>query len=396
MSGASENQRGGVAEIVSVARPAPAQPLDQISRSCGRQRRPPAATVVARRVCTSIRGHSEFEVDAVALRAILRCRCGWIRHKLPVYGHAEGRTVSPRPTWTDWRKLAQGLHARYVVDDFGTGARFVAAGEAGDALGHHSARVDRQWVRRPQVISDDAIYRDAEGTEHVVEWVTQQDVDLARRHHRDRRGPQARRRPGLGQPHRARRRHGALRDHRPSVGRPADRERRGGPSGVPSDEIRDATGRVPNLWFGTPTSTRPRVSGSTSRSMGARGSRATHRRRSPRAGPSSMKATRPRSPCSPTRTATRESYASTCPLRRRIEPPTRVAQVGMLSSSTPKQPRGGLTRRVPVKRGSSAREAAVLVDELPRRPGPLFRKQERHQARDVGRGAELTCRLPTG
>ena len=38
----------------------------------------------------------------------------------------------------DWRKLAQGLHARYVVDDFGTCARFVAAvGEAGDALGHH-------------------------------------------------------------------------------------------------------------------------------------------------------------------------------------------------------------------------------------------------------------------
>ena len=33
---------------------------------------------------------------------------------------------------TDWRKLAQGLHARYLVDDFGTGARFVAAvGEAG-------------------------------------------------------------------------------------------------------------------------------------------------------------------------------------------------------------------------------------------------------------------------
>jgi 4a-hydroxytetrahydrobiopterin dehydratase len=41
---------------------------------------------------------------------------------------------------TDWRKLAQGLHARYVIDDFGTGARFVAAvGEAGDALGHHTS-----------------------------------------------------------------------------------------------------------------------------------------------------------------------------------------------------------------------------------------------------------------
>ena len=36
---------------------------------------------------------------------------------------------------TDWRKLAQGLHARYIVDDFGTGARFVAAvGEAGFAF----------------------------------------------------------------------------------------------------------------------------------------------------------------------------------------------------------------------------------------------------------------------
>ncbi|WP_392542252.1 hypothetical protein [Oryzobacter telluris] len=28
---------------------------------------------------------------------------------------------------TEWRKLAQGLHARYLVDDFGSGARFVAA-----------------------------------------------------------------------------------------------------------------------------------------------------------------------------------------------------------------------------------------------------------------------------
>ena len=39
---------------------------------------------------------------------------------------------------TDWRKLAQGLHARYPVDGFGTGAWLSAAvGEAGDALGHH-------------------------------------------------------------------------------------------------------------------------------------------------------------------------------------------------------------------------------------------------------------------
>ncbi len=38
---------------------------------------------------------------------------------------------------TDWRKLAQGLTARCMVADFGTGARFVTAiGEAGDPFGH--------------------------------------------------------------------------------------------------------------------------------------------------------------------------------------------------------------------------------------------------------------------
>ena len=83
---------------------------------------------------------------------------------------------------TDWRKLGQGLHARYVVRDFGTGARFVAAvGEAGDALQHHPrVTVDDGYVDL-RLVSDDAIYRDDEGTEHVVEWVTQKDVDLARR-----------------------------------------------------------------------------------------------------------------------------------------------------------------------------------------------------------------------
>src|SRR6187402_3213976 len=69
---------------------------------------------------------------------------------------------------TDWRKLAQGLHARYVIGDFGTGARFVAAvGEAGDALGHHpSVSMGNGYVDF-KLVSDDAIYRDGEGTEHV-------------------------------------------------------------------------------------------------------------------------------------------------------------------------------------------------------------------------------------
>lgn len=82
----------------------------------------------------------------------------------------------------DWRKLGQGLHARYVVSDFGAGVRFVAAvAAAGDEVGHHpQAKLADSYVDL-KLISSDAIYRDGEGTEHVVEWVTQQDIDLAGR-----------------------------------------------------------------------------------------------------------------------------------------------------------------------------------------------------------------------
>src|SRR6478672_9531815 len=152
---------------------------------------------------------------------------------------------------TDWRKLAQGLHARYVVDSFGAGARFVTAvGEAGDALGHHprvsigSRHVDLELV------SDYAVYRDDEGTEHVVEWVTQQDVDLARRiteiaadHGLDP-DPASVAHIELG-----------LDTARSATIAPVwaalltgSAESQG--RGTPGDEIRDATGRVPNLWFG--------------------------------------------------------------------------------------------------------------------------------------------------
>jgi 4a-hydroxytetrahydrobiopterin dehydratase len=37
------------------------------------------------------------------------------------------------PNLTDWRKLGQGLHARFVVDDFCAGARFAVV----DALRCH-------------------------------------------------------------------------------------------------------------------------------------------------------------------------------------------------------------------------------------------------------------------
>jgi 4a-hydroxytetrahydrobiopterin dehydratase len=82
---------------------------------------------------------------------------------------------------TDWRKLGQGLHARYVTRDFAAGARFVTAvAAAGDALGHSPrATVGADHVDL-KVISTDAVHRDGEGHEHIVEWVTQKDLDLAR------------------------------------------------------------------------------------------------------------------------------------------------------------------------------------------------------------------------
>ena len=83
---------------------------------------------------------------------------------------------------TEWRKLAQGLHARYRTDDFAAGARFVAdVGEAGDEIGHHPRVTIGRGHVDLELVTADAIYREDEGTEHVVEWVTQQDVDLARR-----------------------------------------------------------------------------------------------------------------------------------------------------------------------------------------------------------------------
>jgi 4a-hydroxytetrahydrobiopterin dehydratase len=152
---------------------------------------------------------------------------------------------------TDWRKLAQGLHARYLVGDFGTGARFVTAvGEAGDELGHHpSVSIGDGYVDL-ELVSDDAIYRDDEDTEHVLEWVTQQDVDLARRisaiaadHELDA-DPAAVSMIELGLDTA----HSATIAPVWAALLTGSAEAQG--HGSPSDEIRDAGGRVPNLWFG--------------------------------------------------------------------------------------------------------------------------------------------------
>jgi pterin-4a-carbinolamine dehydratase len=68
-----------------------------------------------------------------------------------------GSQIAAETNLTDWRQLGQGLHARYVVRDFGKGARFVAAvGEAGDAFDHHPrVTMDDGYVDL-RLVSDDA------------------------------------------------------------------------------------------------------------------------------------------------------------------------------------------------------------------------------------------------
>jgi 4a-hydroxytetrahydrobiopterin dehydratase len=150
----------------------------------------------------------------------------------------------------DWRKLGQGLHARFVIRDFGSGVRFLSAiGEVGRAAGHYpevrmgTAHVDLK------LLSDDAIYRDDEGIEHQVEWVTQDDVDLARRisaiaaEHSLTADPQSVTAIEL-----------ALDTANAATLAPVwaalltgGAEAQG--RGTIGDDVRDATGRVPILWF---------------------------------------------------------------------------------------------------------------------------------------------------
>ena len=151
----------------------------------------------------------------------------------------------------DWRKLAQGLHARFLIDDFASAASFVAAiGEAGTALGHYPRVSIGPGHVDLKLVSDDAVYRDDDGTDHVVEWVTLKDVDLARRI------------SGIAA------QQGLTADPASvsviELGLDTGRSATIAPvwaalmtgtpgsqgHGSPSDEIRDATGRVPNLWFG--------------------------------------------------------------------------------------------------------------------------------------------------
>ncbi|HET6625940.1 MAG TPA: 4a-hydroxytetrahydrobiopterin dehydratase [Nocardioidaceae bacterium] len=69
----------------------------------------------------------------------------------------------------DWRKLAQGLHARFSTGDFAAGLRFVTAvGEAAEAANHHPD----VKLTYPRV--------DVTLVSHDVGGITQRDLDLAR------------------------------------------------------------------------------------------------------------------------------------------------------------------------------------------------------------------------
>ncbi|WP_250031268.1 VOC family protein [Paractinoplanes maris] len=149
----------------------------------------------------------------------------------------------------DWRKLGQGLHARYVIDGFAAGVRFLAeVAEAGDTLGHHPRVAMGDGYVDLKLISDDAIYRH-EGAEHVVEWVTQQDVDLARRITEIAAGQGVAADPGSITTIEL-----ALDTaHAKAIAPMWAALLTGGTEahgrGTTGDDVRDVTGRVPILWF---------------------------------------------------------------------------------------------------------------------------------------------------
>ncbi len=71
---------------------------------------------------------------------------------------------------TDWRKLAQALHARYRIADFPAGAAFVASvAQAAEAAGHH-----------PDLTLTYGTVGVTLSTHEAGRWVTEKDIDLAR------------------------------------------------------------------------------------------------------------------------------------------------------------------------------------------------------------------------
>lgn len=103
---------------------------------------------------------------------------GWPSHCPSVSAPCQGGGVDKLSTQEildagldDWRKLAQALHARYRIADFNAGAAFVAAvAEAAEAASHH-----------PDLKITDGVVDVSLCTHEDGLWVTQQDIDMAKR-----------------------------------------------------------------------------------------------------------------------------------------------------------------------------------------------------------------------
>ena len=163
-----------------------------------------------------------------------RVRCSWSLR-------TTNRSSSGSRRWTSARPRSFAVSGVRLVD---------AVGEAGDAFGHHpSVSIGNGHVDL-KLITDDAVYRDDEGTKYVVEWVTQQDVDLAQRITEIAADLEVDADPasvsvielGLDTAHSA--------TIAPVWAALLTGNAEAQGHGSPSDELRDATGRVPNLWFG--------------------------------------------------------------------------------------------------------------------------------------------------
>jgi 4a-hydroxytetrahydrobiopterin dehydratase len=147
----------------------------------------------------------------------------------------------------DWRKLGQALHARFRTGDFVTGLMFVTAvSEAAEAAGHHpDVKLSYPFVDLA-LISHDAVYRpDDGGPERRVSWVTQRDVELARRISRI-----AHEHSIAAEPHAVTTIELALDTADVAAVAPFWAALLTGDTGSrQGDDVRDPTGRVPILWF---------------------------------------------------------------------------------------------------------------------------------------------------
>jgi 4a-hydroxytetrahydrobiopterin dehydratase len=134
----------------------------------------------------------------------------------------------------DWRKLAQALHARFLTGDFVSGLKFVTAvTEAAETANHH-----------PDVTLTYPLV-DVTLISHDVGWVTQRDIDLARRI-----SEIAREQGIAAQPSAVTQLKFALDTaDLAAVGPFWAAVLTGSPTSLMGDDVVDPSGRVPVLWF---------------------------------------------------------------------------------------------------------------------------------------------------